>query len=92
MNSIEINPVNLRAFVIEDKANGLFTVALDGKGGPVISSTTYKDACEKFEIALDLANCVNNLITFKEAIREVNAEKAKNRVHPKVEFILMAAV
>lgn len=86
---MKIEKVTVKAFVIEDKKEGLFTVALDGKGGPIISAPTHDEACEKFKDALMLSCAVQNLLAFQSAVK--NVEKADKdslkKKEPHIEFI-----
>lgn len=91
MNNIKLEEIVFRAFVIEDKAEGVFTVALEDNGGPIISAPTREEACAEFEKALDLACAVQNLLNFKEAVKEADSGKLTNRKDAKVEFVDLQA-
>ena len=91
MENIKIEEIKIKAFVIEDKEEGLFTIALENKGGPIISASTYEEACKKFEEALDLSCSVQNLMAFKDAVKSLNSSKLFKKKETKIEYVKLQA-
>lgn len=92
MNTImETETVNLKAFVYNDKKAGVYTVALEGTGGPIVSAPTHEEACAKFTEALALSCAVQNLIIFKEAVKNASMEGSETTIgkskKPEIEFV-----
>lgn len=86
-----IEEIKIKAFVIEDKENGLFTIAMNGKGGPIVSDPDFDTACKLFEEALDLSCSINNLMAYKEAVKSLNSEKLFKGKDAKIEYIKLQA-
>ena len=85
---MKVEKVTVKAFIIEDKKEGLYTVSLDGKGGPIISAPSLEEARSKFEEALKLSCAVQNLLAFQKAVKNAEhfEEKLKNK-SAEIEFI-----
>jgi len=65
MNDLKSNTmerVKYIAYVIN--CDGLYTISLKGKGGPIISDKSLDKAKEKFNEALLLSISVSNLVTY----------------------------
>ncbi len=92
-NNIKIETTTLKAFVYKDKNEGLFTVALEGKGGPIVSAPSHDEACDKFKEALKLSCAVQNLMTFYTSVKNAEdivkegAEPKPKRKERTIEFI-----
>ena len=63
--SFELETITIEAMHFVDEKNGLHTLSLYDKGGPIVSEKTFEEAREKFEKALDLTMAVRNLLYFK---------------------------
>lgn len=65
----------VEAYIIEDVHDKTFTIALRGKGGPIITEKTKALAKAKFEEALKLSNAVRNLIYFESVSEKSDKDK-----------------
>lgn len=77
MNNIEVKTISITAYVTKDVREGVFTVFMEGKGGPIISAPTEEEAKIKFEEALNLSCAVKNLLTYNDAVKAQEAEMKK---------------
>lgn len=92
MDNLTVEAVKIKALVFKDTEENLFTVSLEGKGGPIISANTYEEACKKFIKAVSLSCALMNLTTYKDAINSSDDEMSefvKNaKPHkPQIDFI-----
>ena len=89
---MKMETVSVTAYIYSDRKEGLYTVTLKEKGGPVISATTEEEAREKFKKALNLSGSVQNLLNYYEAVKNAEKDGHKNpskRSGPEVQFIQM---
>lgn len=72
---MSIKSVKITAFILEDKVDNLYTVFMEGDGGPIISDKDRETALTKFERALHMACAVKNVITLQKAMKSTNEQK-----------------
>lgn len=77
MKNMSVELVKITAFVIKDDVENVYTVLMDGDGGPIVSDPDYTKAVEKFSRALNLSCAVSNLKKYQDTVKSDEEEKKR---------------
>lgn len=90
MENLTIIEKTIKAYVIEDKSENLFTVFSPISGSPLVSDKDRYIAIDLFKEALGMGCTISNIETYGKTVRESEKEIKKimsTHNKPEVQFI-----
>jgi hypothetical protein len=65
--NFELSKVLVTAHLIYDQTDNLYTIYSSERGGPIITAQSEEEAKKDFEVAINIAFAIRNLLYFKGA-------------------------